>query len=741
MRISLAAAAVAVALVSRLSAQEPSVSPAPPADQPPSFEEQVEVVAVTPIHGVGLSILKIPANVQTFTFDPDQSLATPDVASLLSSRAVSVHTVDAQAGTFQPDLMFRGFAGSPLLGASEGIAVYQDGVRINEAFGDTVNWDQLPSAAIASINLMPGSNPLFGLNALGGALSIQTKDGFSHPGQRVQVTSGSFLRHRIEAQAGGSGPSFGYFVAGTLVDEGGWRDFSPSTIRSLFGDLAWRDGASAVNLGVTASSNDLTGNGTAPLSLLEEDWGAVFTHPDVSENDSALITLKARRQFALTFVEGVAYYRRSNVDTFNGDVADDLDSEEDDDDEGAAFDAVNNASESRANSGGLTGQITSTAPLLGHQNQFIAGGGFDASSTRFDFASEFAFLTPDRGTIGSGIFDEEASVDLDSRTMTGSAFLTDTWSPTARFTLTGAARFNRTTIRMRDLIGTDLSGDHAFWRINPSAGGTYQLNPSLNLYGSYAQSSRAPTPVELTCADPDDPCRLPNAFVSDPPLDQIIATTWEGGVRGRQAPFSWTVAAFASAASDDIIFVSSGTVSGQGHFENVPRTKRSGIEASVEYNNNRVSVFGSYTLQRAVYGTDLELSSPQHPDAEDGVIFVEEGSRLPGVPRHSGKAGLSARLSGRLQFGVDLRAQSGQFFRGDEANLLQMVPGFGAVNARARFQLANQIALLVEGQNLFNSSFYTFGTLGNAELVGDDDPRFYSPGAPHAIWAGIDIRF
>jgi iron complex outermembrane recepter protein len=739
MRTGLVSVAVAFALVRSLSAQD--APPSPPPDQPPSFEEQVEVVAVTPIHGVGLSILKVPANVQTFTFDQDQSLATPDVASLLSSRAVSVHTVDAQAGTFQPDLMFRGFSGSPLLGASEGVAVYQDGVRINEAFGDSINWDQLPSAAIASINLMPGSNPLFGLNALGGALSIETKDGFRNPGQRVQFSTGSFLRHRVEAQAGGSGPTFGYFVAGTIVDEEGWRDFSPSTVRSIFGDLAWRSPSTTVNLGVTASSNDLTGNGTAPLSLLEEDWGAVFTHPDVTENDSALITLKARRQFALTFVEGVGYYRRSNVDTFNGDVADADDDIAEDDADGAAFDAVNNTSDSRTNSGGFSAQITNTAPLLGSQNQFIAGGGFDAAGTHFDFATEFAFLTPDRGTIGSGIFDEDAFVDLDSRTMTGSAFVTDTWSLTPRLTVTGAARFNRTTIRMRDLIGTELNGDHEFWRINPSGGATFQLNTSLNLYGSYGQSSRAPTPVELTCADPDDPCRLPNAFVSDPPLEQIVATTWEGGVRGRAAPFTWAVAAFASTASDDIIFVSSGTVSGQGHFENVPRTKRSGIEASAEYNSNRISVFGGYTLQRAVYGTDLELTSPQHPDADDGAIFVEEGSRLPGVPTHSGKAGFGARISNRLQIGVDLRAQSGQFFRGDEANLLPKVPGFAAVNARARFQLAAPIALLVEGQNVFNSNFYTFGTLGNAELIDDDDPRFYSPGAPHALWAGIDVRF
>jgi outer membrane receptor protein involved in Fe transport len=736
MRVAPLTIVAIVALGARVSAQEP---PAPsPASQPPSFEEQVEVVAVTPIHGVGLSRLKFPANVQTFTVDPGETASTPDVATLLNSRAVSVHSVEAQSGTFQPDLMFRGFASSPLLGASEGIAVYQDGVRINEAFGDTMNWDLLPTAAIASINLMPGSNPLFGLNALGGALSVQTKDGFAYPGQRALFTTGSFGRHRIEAQSGASGTSFGYFVAGSLTHEGGWRDFSPSTIRSLFGDLAWRRGPTTVNLGVTAASNDLTGNGTAPLSLLQQERDAVFTHPDQTENNSALITLKARRQLTGTFFESVAYYRRSTVATFNGDAADD----DDDHDDIVLFDAVNNISDTRAHTAGATAQLTSTAPLFGRDNHFIAGGGFDASSTQFDFATELAYLTVDRGTIGSGLLDDDAFVDLDSRTITGSAFLTNTLSLTRRLALTGAARFNRTALRMRDQIGTELNGDHRFWRVNPSAGVTYQVDPSVNLYGSYAQSSRAPTPVELTCADPDDPCRLPNAFVSDPPLEQIVATTWEAGVRGGRGAFSWTFAGFASAASDDIIFVSSGTLRGEGHFENVARTRRRGIEASIELDASSYSVFATYTLQRAVYGADLRLTSPQHPDAVGNEIFVGEGSRLPGVPVHSGKAGLTAKVNSRLQLGLDVRAQSGQFFRGDEANLLAMVPGFGVVNARARRQLTSQVSVLIEAQNVFDARFYTFGGLGDAELVGeDDDPRFFSPGAPRAVWAGVEVRF
>jgi outer membrane receptor protein involved in Fe transport len=720
-----------------LLAQQDSPAAAPQTEEPPRFEEDVEVVAVTPIHGVGLLRSKVPANVQVFTSDPAADAFSVGVPSMLTDRAASVHTVEAQAGTFQPDLLFRGYVSSPLLGASEGMAVYQDGVRVNEAFGDTINWDLLPQAAIASLSLMPGSNPLFGLNALGGALSIQTRNGFDQPGYHGLFTSGSFGRHRVEGQAGGRGDSLAYYIAGTLTDEEGWRDFSPSTVRSIFGDLAWRGGASAANVSVTAASNDLTGNGAAPIELLEEERHAVFTHPDRTENDAVLVTVNGQRQSAGMLLEGVAYYRRSNVGTFNGDA---LDTADEDD----PFNAVNNISHTRGRSTGVTGQTTRTSPLLGRDNYFVAGGGLDWATAEFDFAAEFAHLTPERGTTRTGIFDDSAFIDLHTRSITGSAFITNTWSPTERVALTGAARVNRTSVRLRDQLGDDLTGDHDFWRVNPSAGATYQARPWLNLFGSYAQSSRVPTPVELTCADPEDPCRLPNAFVSDPPLAQIVATTWEGGLRGRRGSFNWTVAAFASAADDDIIFVSSGRLRGEGHFENVDRTRRRGVETSVEYAAGRVSAFASYTFQRATFGTDLVLASPRHPLNVDAEIAVAEGDRLPGVPEHSGKAGVAVRLTGRLDVGLDVRAQSSQYFRGDEANLLDPVDRFGIVNVRARHRITNALTALFEANNIFDATYHTFGILGEAdEVLGDEyeDPRFLSPGAPRAAWGGLEIRF
>ena len=725
-------------LISLLAAPAVAQDPAPPSpdEAQPQFSENVEVVAVTPLHGLAVPKSKVAANVQVIVPPPVPALAPPDAARLLAERATSVTVTDSQAGTFQPDMLFRGFTGSPLLGASEGLAVYQDGVRMNEAFGDTVSWDALPATAIASLNLFPGSNPLFGLNTLGGAVSIRTKDGFSGPVRRASFRGGSFGRYDVEAETGGQNGEFGYYVAGSLNSEDGWRDHSPSTVRRLFGDLGWRATAAKFNISFTGASNDLTGNGPAPDLLLAEDRAAVFTHPDRTDNDVAMVAARLLSTHDYGEVDGVAYYRYTALRTFNGDWA----GEEAAD----GFDAINNHSYTRSDAFGGSMQFARGTPIYGRDNHLVIGAGLDSAGTRFDLHAELAHLTPDRGTIGSGQYDEDEAVDLHSRTTTGSVFATNIWSATPRLALTASARFNWTAVRLRDQLGDDLSGDHTFGRLNPGAGITFQANPRVNVYASYTQSSRVPTPVELTCADPEDPCRLPNAFVSDPPLDQIVAATWESGARGSRGGLSWNLSAYRTDATDDIIFVSNGTLRGEGHFENVARTVRSGVEMGFNYERGgRLSAFASYTLQRAVFGTDLVLASPFHPLASDTEIEVAKGSSLPGVPRHSAKFGVAGRLMARLDTGVTVRAQSSTYLRGDEANLLVPSEGFAVVDAHARYRVSERLSIVGQAVNLFDGQYSTFGVLGDASLIDDDfeQARFYSPGAPRAGWIGAEIRF
>jgi outer membrane receptor protein involved in Fe transport len=325
-----------------------------------------------------------------------------------------------------------------------------------------------------------------------------------------------------------------------------------------------------------------------------------------------------------------------------------------------------------------------------------------------------------------------------------SAFVSDTLDVAARLHVTASARVSHTDVRLRDQLGAALDGDHAFSRVNPAFGATWDATGAINLYASYAQSSRVPTPVELTCADPDDPCRLPNAFVSDPPLDQPVAGSWEAGVRGAGRQGSWSVAAFATRVNDDLIFVSSGRLRGSGHFENVARTRRRGLEASAEWRVGVVTMSGAYTHQVATFGVDLRVPSQFHPDADDTELQVRAGDLLPGIPVHVGRLGLSARLRGALDVSAVWRGQSGQFLRGDEANRLAPVPAFSVVDAQARWRLGRRLSLVAQGANLFDSGYATFGMLGDARLLGEayeDEPRFVSPGAPRAAWVGVELGF
>jgi iron complex outermembrane recepter protein len=742
--------------------------PSPPQQVPPTFEETVDVVGATPLHGLGIERNKIPANVHTATATELRRTGGISVAEQLELAMPSIHVNDATTNPFQPDLQFRGFVASPLLGLPQGIAVYQNGVRLNEPFGDTVNWDLLPDSAVASINVMPGSNPLFGLNALGGALSVQTKTGFSHPGHAFTVSSGSFARHRVEAASGGNRGRVGYFLAGTALAEDGWRDFSPSRIRQLFGDVEWRGAATTVNATVTAGANRLIGNGTAPIQLLDEDRSAIFTYPDQTGTKMALLTLSGRHQAsAAVALEGVFFYRRATIDTFNGDDSDYDECEDerfeeflcsdegegepvlnqfddlipvDDDDE---LNGTNNRSATTSNGLGGTLQATVTAPLSGRPNHFVAGLSIDAGRSRYQADTEIARLTAERGTIGTGFFDVDAIVRLRTTVRHTGLYAANFLTVAPDVTLMGAARFNHSVVHLRDQVGTELSGDHTFSRVNPAVGVTYQLPRSLTAYGSFSMSSRVPAPSELSCADPEDPCRLPNAFVADPPLAEVAARTWEGGIRGRSGALAWNASTFRTGTRDDLMFISSGPLTNTGHFENVGDTVRQGLEFDLSGGMNPIRWSVAYTLLRARFDAPLTLSSPNHPDGADGEIGVQAGSRLPGVPQHNVKASLSAAIR-RLTIGGSLMANSSRYLRGDEANLLPPVDGFAVVNLLAGYSLNRRIALTGRVSNLFDSEYSTFGLLGESdEVLGDefDDPRFLGPGAPRAAWAGITLSF
>jgi outer membrane receptor protein involved in Fe transport len=731
----------------------------------------IDVISTTPLHGIEIERDRLPMHAETASDLDLQRQQSLDISEFLNQRFGSVFLNEAQNNPMQPDLLYRGFVASPLIGLPQGMSVYMDGVRINEPFGDTVNWSVIPESAIAGVNLMPGSNPLFGLNTLGGALSVRTKNGFTHPGAEVELSAGSFSRTTAQASIGGRQENLGYFITGSYFDEDGWRDFSPSESKQLFGSLVWQGDDSTLGLALSLSDSNLIGNGPLPADLLEEDRESIFTRPDITDQEAALLRLGGERAVSESVIlEGALYYRNSKIDSLNGDDSDfeaceepgnagllceseDGDEEVVTDENGnpvLASDEVEggtiNRSATDQDTIGFSLQSAFLRPLAGRENQFIVGMAADRSEVDFSSDTELGSLDDTRKAIGSGIFVEESFTEVETETNNLSFYLTDTWSFNDRLALTLSGRWNKTEIELRDQLGTALNGDHSFSRFNPAAGVAYDLSDEVNLYAGYSESNRAPTAMELTCADPDDPCRLPNAFLSDPPLEQVVAKSWEVGLRGSLPGLAWHLGLFQTTNEDDILFISAGALTNEGYFDNVGETRRQGIEVSLNGSliDNRLDWFLSYTHLKATFEQNFSIASPNNPYAVDGEIAVSPGDRLPGLPENLLKAGLTYQVTPKFSLGADLQYSSSIVLRGDEANLDDEIDGYTVFDLRGEYQATDKLKLFTKVENVFDTEYETFGLYGEPdEVLGSEyeDPRFLSSGSPRAVWAGIHYQF
>ena len=214
----------------------------------------------------------LAAPVQTASAQQIAGSQALDISAFLRRNLGSVVVNEVQNNPFQPDVSYRGYTASPLLGTPQGLSVYLDGMRLNQPFGDVVSWDLIPRMAIESLTLMPGSNPLFGLNTLGGALALQTKDGRSNPGTAIEARLGSDQRRGVEFEHGGSNAQgWHWYVTGNRFKEDGWRDDSPSDVRQVFGKLGWSDARTDIAATVAHADNALTGNGLQEQRLLARD--------------------------------------------------------------------------------------------------------------------------------------------------------------------------------------------------------------------------------------------------------------------------------------------------------------------------------------------------------------------------------------------------------------------------------------------------------------------------------------
>src|SRR4029077_1909461 len=204
-------------------------------------------------HGAG-ELDKIPSNAQTVPASAFEYAKSPDLLQSLVQSLPGVSLSDQTGNQFHLDLNYRGFSASPVIGTPQGIAVYQNGVRINEVFGDVVNWDLIPQNAINRLTLVP-SNPVYGLNAIGGALSLEMKNGFTYHGVEGEVSGGSYGRVTTSMQGGGVVGNLSGCIAADAINDAGWRQNSPSTLRRVFADLGARGDQTEFHVNFTGADN------------------------------------------------------------------------------------------------------------------------------------------------------------------------------------------------------------------------------------------------------------------------------------------------------------------------------------------------------------------------------------------------------------------------------------------------------------------------------------------------------
>jgi iron complex outermembrane receptor protein len=748
----------------------------------------VNVIATTPLPGIGVDPDKVPANIQTLDSSDLTREGSPSLIHALSGQAGSVNVNETLVDRFQPDILYRGFEASPVLGTPQGLAVYQNGIRINEAFGDTVNWDLIPDIAIDRLDMI-SANPVYGLNALGGAVVVTMKNGFTYQGFEGDVAGGSFGQRGGEFQYGKRAGNVATYIAGRWFDEDGWRQFSSDHLRQLYADIAARGDRVSLDISFSGAENSLAGTGTTPAQTLAVNRTFDFTTPQNNANRLAFLAINGSYQATDTLsLQGNAYRREFHQAVVNGNIT--------------RYTACTDGSGDLCQSDGLTHlvsttggsipdlsnggtipigqndrenihavtlggtlQTTYTGDLFGQENHFVLGGSIDHSTVDFGSSVEVGIINASLQVQPSGFFVDTPEntgfiatpISLGATNTYYGAFATDTFNLTPALAVTASGRFNLAEIALNDRLGTNLTGTARYVRFNPAIGATYKFAESLTGYAGYAEGNRAPTPSEIECSNPAQPCLLPSSLSSDPPnLKQVVSHTYEAGLRGKfglpaavPGQFAWNAGLFRTDLDDDIYGVA--TSLSTGFFENIGATRRQGIETGLAYRDDAWSMFLSYSLVDATFQSRFTLASPSNPFADaNGNIQVRPGDRLPGIPLHQLKAGADYHIDPNWIIGAALTYFSAQFLRGDESNQNPPLPGYVVVSFHTSYKVADNFELFADIQNLLNAKYASFGQFSDPAGIGAPgvptngigvDNRFLAPGAPIAVYGGMRLKF
>ena len=773
-----------------------------------AFAQATEQVVVygTLADSIGLSRDKVAGTLQSLSADDLGAGHGATVLTTLGSQVAGVTLSDLQGNSLFQDLRFHGFEASPLQGVAQGLAVYQNGMRLNEAFGDTVNWDAIPQTAIARLDVW-SANPVFGLNALGGAVNMVMKNGFTWDGTELSVQGGSFSHGMATAQFGLTDGDLSFYGAAEGVTDGGWRLHSGSDLARLYGDIGWKSGDSELHLVAAASQSGLGVVGPTPIEAVARNSKSVFTWPQTTQNRTASLTLNGKTKLADHWQLDASVYvrtlRQRHVDGNDADFERCSNSSsfatklclQDDGftrpspftgaaalafrnqfaildqngnsipfTAGAVYGSLDRTYTDTGSLGG-TAQLVGDAPLFGFNNYFTAGASIDHSAIGFRSTSTLSRIFPDLSVAvdatlaGSGsIVRTNGNVGYAPVTLKGTTdyygiYAVDALDLTPELTLTAGVRINAADIATADRSGTapELTGSHGYTHVNPMAGVTWKVADAVTLFGGYSQANRAPTPLELDCADATKPCLLEGSLVSDPALKQVVAQTGEVGARGALTGaggvFSWNASLFRTDSSNDIVALAS-TIQGRGYFTNVAATRRQGLDLMGRFTAAHWSTYVSYSFLDATYQFTGALASPNNPASDAaGNVVVTPGRHIPLNPANSVKAGGEWEMLPGLTLGADVAFTGSQYYDGDHANQNAKLPDFTTVSLHGAYEIGGGWQVFGVVDNLFDSHAATYGTYfdpsGTASLYSPalSDPRTITRLQPLSVQLGVKAKF
>ncbi len=722
--------------------------------------QRVEIIGTSPMPGLGVDRELLPYIAHTVNRGALDRAQAENLTDHLARHVPGLQVGDIQGSPYQADLSYRGFRASGLLGAAQGLSVYLDGIRINEPFGDIVNWDLVPEFALQSLTVLPGANPAFGLNTLGGAIALTTVDGRSAPGASGSLGIGSFGRKRADASLGQShGDGWHSYVGGSAFEEDGWRDHSPGRVSQLMAKVGRASAGTDWDVSLLGGRSRLVGNGLLPSFTLVDGQhlpdlyaasrNAVYTYPDVTKNELDQIAFHGSQLFEGGLkAQSLAYLRSTTRNTLNGDVADDAP-----DQPGA--NAALNISSTRQNAWGAAASVAGRSGA----HQWQVGLTVDASRVRYEQQAQEGRFDDSRGVVA--LADPPAlSARVEGASQAVGIYATDTWTLTTATHLTATLRLNRARVSNQLDTVDDDSGEleiqpketFTYSSANPALGLTQRIAEGLTVFGNLAGNTRVPTVIELGCANPEEPCRLPVGLQSDPYLKPVRSTSLELGARWRVAAGQRIELALHHTDNrDDILFSSVSTGSQLGYFRNFERTRNQGLELGWTGEFGTLDASASYSALRATYQADGLLRQGERN------VQVTAGTEMAGVPRHSLKAGLDWLPMPALTVGADVQWFSSRVVQGNEDHRIEdgasepvtlKVPGYGLLHLRAAWRISPGIELTARLQNALDRRYETYGALGSTvfdaagQFTGNDaSALFIAPGTPRSLFAGIRFTY